>query len=94
MASDHPRGTRPAPVVLRIKLRYDDVDAMVAKFAPNVGKSGLFLPTKSLQAVLAPASSKYLYFVVRGDRRHAFSETLEEHNTAVKDFRERTAKDH
>jgi UPF0755 protein len=48
---------------------------------------------KSLQAVLAPASTKYLYFVVRGDRRHAFSETLEEHNTAVKDFRERTARE-
>jgi len=55
-----------------------------------IGNPGL----KSLQAVLAPASTKYLYFVVRGDRRHAFSETLEEHNTAVKDFRERTAKDH
>jgi UPF0755 protein len=50
--------------------------------------------TKSLQAVLAPASTKYLYFVVRGDRRHAFSETLEEHNTAVKDFKERTSRDH
>jgi UPF0755 protein len=49
--------------------------------------------TKSLQAVLAPANTKFLYFVVRGDRRHAFSETLEDHNTAVKDFRERTAKD-
>lgn len=49
---------------------------------------------KSLQAVLAPASTKYLYFVVRGDRRHAFSENLEEHNTAVKDFKERTQKDH
>lgn len=49
---------------------------------------------KSLQAVLAPATTKYLYFVVRGDRRHAFSETLEEHNTAVKDFKERTQKDH
>jgi UPF0755 protein len=49
--------------------------------------------TKSLQAVLAPASTKYLYFVVRGDRHHAFSETLDEHNTAVKDFRERTSKD-
>lgn len=45
--------------------------------------------TKSLQAVLAPASTKYLYFVVRGDRHHAFSETLEEHNTAVKDLRDR-----
>lgn len=47
--------------------------------------------TKSLQAVLAPASTKYLYFVVRGDHRHAFSETLDEHNTAVKDFRDRTS---
>jgi len=47
---------------------------------------------KSLQAVLAPASTRYLYFVVRGDRRHAFSETLDEHNTAVKDYRERTAR--
>jgi UPF0755 protein len=49
---------------------------------------------KSLQAVLAPATTKYLYFVVRGDRRHAFSESLDEHNTAVKDFKERTQKDH
>lgn len=49
---------------------------------------------KSLQAVLSPASTKYFYFVVRGDRRHAFSETLEEHNAAVKEYRERTAKDH
>lgn len=47
--------------------------------------------TKSLQAVLAPSNTKYLYFVVRGDRRHAFSETIEEHNTAVKDFRDRTS---
>jgi hypothetical protein len=37
--------------LLRIKLRYDDVDTMVQKFAPNVGKSGLFLPTKSVQPV-------------------------------------------
>ena len=39
------------PVVLRIKLRYDDVETMVQRFAPNVGKSGIFLPTKSLQPV-------------------------------------------
>lgn len=49
---------------------------------------------ESLQAVLAPANTKYLYFVVRGDRRHAFSETLDEHNAAVKDFRERTNREH
>ena len=50
---------------------------------------------KSMQAVLAPASTKYLYFVTRGEaRRHAFSETVDEHNAAVKDFRERTQRDH
>src|SRR5689334_763712 len=52
MASDDNSGAKPAgPVVLRIKLRYDDIDAMVQRFAPNVGKSGLFLPTKSIQAI-------------------------------------------
>ncbi len=51
MAADEPSGPRPGPVVLRIKLRYDDVESMVQRFAPNVGKSGLFLPTKSLQPV-------------------------------------------
>jgi len=50
MAPDDPSGPRP-PVVLRIKLRYDDVEAMVARFAPNVGKSGLFIPTRSLQPI-------------------------------------------
>ena len=37
--------------MLRIKLRYDDVEVMVQRFAANVGKSGLFLPTKSLQPI-------------------------------------------
>jgi UPF0755 protein len=50
---------------------------------------------KSLQAVLAPALTKYLYFVTRGEaRRHAFSETIEEHNNAVKDLRDRAQRDH
>lgn len=49
---------------------------------------------KSLAAVLAPASTKYLYFVARENRRHAFSETLEEHNIAVKDLKERSQRDH
>jgi UPF0755 protein len=48
--------------------------------------------SKSLQAVLAPASTKYLYFVTRGDRRHAFSETLEDHNRAVEDLKQRSQK--
>jgi UPF0755 protein len=55
-----------------------------------IGNPGI----KSLQAVLAPGATKYLYFVVRGDRRHAFSETLEEHNTAVKELRERSSREH
>lgn len=51
--------------------------------------------TKSLQAVLAPASTKYLYFVTRGEaHRHTFSETIEEHNTAVKDLKDRAAVPH
>jgi hypothetical protein len=51
MVSDNPSGARPPPVVLRIKLRYDDIDTMVQRFAPNVGKSGLFLPTKAPQPI-------------------------------------------
>src|SRR5262245_41753041 len=50
MAPDDNSGAKPAgPVVLRIKLRYDDLDAMVQRFAPNVGRSGLFLPTRAVQ---------------------------------------------
>lgn len=45
--------------------------------------------TKSIQAVLAPATTKYLYFVAREGRRHTFSESLDDHNTAVKDLRDR-----
>ena len=51
MAPDDNSGAKPAPVALRIKLRYEDVDTLIQRFAPNVGKSGLFLPTKSLQPV-------------------------------------------
>lgn len=46
---------------------------------------------KSIRAVLAPASTRYLYFVARGGGRHAFSERLEEHDTAIKDMRDRRA---
>ncbi|HKQ68803.1 MAG TPA: endolytic transglycosylase MltG [Polyangiaceae bacterium] len=38
---------------------------------------------KSLAAVLAPAESRYLYFVARGEGRHAFSETYAQHNEAI-----------
>jgi UPF0755 protein len=43
---------------------------------------------RSLQAAIDPASTKYLYFVGKGGGRHTFSETLAEHNAAVKHLRE------
>jgi len=43
----------------------------------------------SLEAVLQPAPTKFLYFVAQGAGRHAFSETLEQHNAAVRRWRER-----
>jgi len=45
----------------------------------------------SIQAVLAPDSNDYLYFVARADGSggHTFSRTMEEHNRAVADYRKR-----
>lgn len=41
----------------------------------------------SLQAVAAPATSDYYYFVAVGDGSHVFSRTLEEHNANVRKHR-------
>lgn len=43
----------------------------------------------AIEAVLAPASHDYFYFVARGGRRHTFSHDLEAHQDAVDDSRER-----
>lgn len=40
----------------------------------------------SLRAALWPADTRYLYFVGRGDGTHQFSETLGEHNQAVRRY--------
>lgn len=40
----------------------------------------------SIRAALHPAKTKALYFVSKGDGTHHFSETLEEHNAAVKRY--------
>lgn len=40
----------------------------------------------SLMAAVQPAQTKALYFVARGDGSSQFSETLEEHNQAVRQF--------
>jgi UPF0755 protein len=42
----------------------------------------------SLEAVIHPAESKYLYFVADGTGGHAFAETLAEHNENVRKWRE------
>ena len=41
---------------------------------------------ESLQAVLTPADTKYLYFVSKNDGSHHFSTNLREHNRAVRKY--------
>lgn len=41
---------------------------------------------RAIRAVMNPADSKALYFVARGDGSSEFSETLEQHNSAVDRF--------
>ena len=38
---------------------------------------------RSVEAVLAPAATRFLYFVAAGGGRHTFSETLDAHNDAI-----------
>ena len=40
----------------------------------------------SIKAVLNPPDVRYLYFVSKNDGTHVFSETIEEHNQAVKTY--------
>ncbi len=44
----------------------------------------------SIDAVLAPATNGYLYFVANGTGGHAFAATLDEHNANVKKWRSLT----
>ena len=50
MGSDAPPAS-PGPVTLRVKLRYADLSSFIEKFAVNVGRVGMFLPTRALQPV-------------------------------------------
>ncbi len=40
----------------------------------------------AIEAVLAPAATRYLYFVAKKDGTHYFSTTLDEHNQAVRRY--------
>jgi UPF0755 protein len=44
---------------------------------------------KSLRAALYPADVSFLYFVSNNDGTHQFSQTLEEHNRAVRSYRQK-----
>jgi UPF0755 protein len=43
----------------------------------------------AIKAVMSPAGTDYLYFVLKNDGSHHFSRTLKEHNRAVARYRER-----
>jgi UPF0755 protein len=54
---------------------------------PGLPPTPIALPgLASLRAALHPSHENSLYFVARGDGSHAFSETLEEHNRAVRQY--------
>jgi|GEM_PF-3656217 len=50
MAGNDKRTTRRAPVVLRIKLRYRDIDTFVDRFATNIGTGGMFIASRKPKA--------------------------------------------
>ena len=48
----------------------------------------------SIRAAVNPADTEALYFVARGDGTHVFSQTLEEHQQAVREYQLRRRKDY
>jgi len=48
----------------------------------------------AIRAAVAPADTKALFFVARGDGSHVFSRSLEEHNRAVREFQLRRRQDY
>jgi UPF0755 protein len=46
----------------------------------------------SIEAVLSPPHTDFLYFVATGNGGHRFAKTLDEHNSNVRQYRETLAK--
>lgn len=54
---------------------------------PGLPPTAIANPGKdALLATLRPAKTSYIFFVSRNDGTHVFSETLQQHNQAVRDF--------
>lgn len=80
-------GGKPTPAVVR-----DPKNRYSTYAHPGLPPGPIANPgAPSIAAVLAPAATKYLYFVAAGGGRHRFSESLDEHNDAVRKRREATA---
>ncbi|AUX23561.1 hypothetical protein SOCEGT47_040880 [Sorangium cellulosum] len=80
-------GGKPTPEVVR-----DPKNRYSTYAHPGLPPGPIANPgAASIAAVLAPAATKYLYFVAAGGGRHAFSESLDAHNHAVRKRREAVA---
>ncbi|WP_437539473.1 endolytic transglycosylase MltG [Sorangium sp. So ce726] len=80
-------GGKPTPAVVR-----DPKNRYSTYAHPGLPPGPIANPgAPSIAAVLAPAATKYLYFVAAGGGRHRFSESLDDHNDAVQKRRDATA---
>jgi len=64
MATDDTRIGNRVPAVLRVRLKYEDVDTFIEKFSGNVSRGGLFIATKTPQPV--GAAIKFEFQLAQG----------------------------
>lgn len=74
---------KPTPAVVRDPANRYSTYAHPGLPPGPIGNPG----ERSIAAVLAPAATKYLYFVAAGGSRHTFSDNLGQHNEGVRKLR-------